>query len=88
MATRTDFETAKERAAGKADEFAARLNAPESMISIANLIRFAKGVPGLKWIATNCEAQSKHQDREDHAAQFRVIAKRLRRITEIEQVAA
>lgn len=68
-----------ERTAAKADEFAAKLGAPASLPSIANLIRHAKGAPGIEWIAGNCEAQAAHQEREDHAAQFRVIAKRLRR---------
>lgn len=88
MTIYTDYETAKAFIAGKVDEFAARQNAPDSMASIANLIRHANGPVGLEWIATNCEAQAKHQDRLDHAAQFRVVAKRLRRVIALEQVAA
>ena len=68
-----------ERAAARVDALAARKNAPASLAPIANLIRYAKGPEGINWIADNAEAQSKHQDREDHAAQFRIIAKRLRR---------
>ena len=67
------------RTAATAERYAAYKSAPQSMASIGNLIRYAKGEPGIIWIAENCEAQAKHQPREDHAAQFRVIAKRLRR---------
>ncbi len=65
--------------ADRADAYAARQNAPYSMGSIANLIRYAKGPEGINWIADNCEAQAANQERDDHAAQFRVLAKRLRR---------
>lgn len=69
-----------ETIATKAEAFATRENAPKSLSAIANLIREAKGPVGLEWIADNCEAQSKFQERDDHAAQFRVIAKGLRRV--------
>lgn len=71
--------TAINATATKADAFAARKGAPSNLRSIANLIRHAKGASGLHWIAENCEAQAPNQDRDDHAAQYRVIAKRLRR---------
>lgn len=67
------------RTAAKAENFSVRLNAPKPLASIANLIRYAKGPEGINWIADNCEAQAQHVDNEIHAAQFRVIAKRLRR---------
>ena len=68
-----------ERTAARADQMAALKNAPKSIAPMGNLIRYAKGPVGLNWIADNCEAQSKAQTRHDHAAMFRVIAKRIRR---------
>ena len=68
-----------ERAATRADQLAAMKDAPKTIAPMGNFIRYAKGPVGLNWIADNCEAQSGLQDRHDHAAMFRVVAKRIRR---------
>ena len=76
------------QAAARADQFAAMKGCAPSIGAIANLIREAKGVPGIEWIIGNCEANARHAERLDHAAQYRVIAKRLRRAIAHEMVAA